>query len=99
MTSPRDAAVVPHGGATEPSHLSRFGHQGTRPRRSRKTPGSASATQACTTASAPSCTVWVPRCPLKSVAVYPGSTACTRTPLRALAYMLVIMFNAALEDG
>ncbi len=49
--------------------------------------------------SAPSSTVWVPRCWLKSVAVKPGSTVLIRMPGNAFAYWTVTMFSADLEDG
>lgn len=61
--------------------------------------GPSGATRASSTMiRAPSSTVWVPRWPLKSVAVQPGSTALTRKPGSALAYWTISMVSAALGE-
>src|SRR4029077_4053112 len=74
-------------------------HQGTGPKRSmyRPVPAVGGSVARVTIASVPSVTVWVPRCPLKSVAVEPGSAALNRTSGSAFAYCMVSMVTAALE--
>src|SRR5690606_9020370 len=73
-------------------------HHGTTPWRSTNRPSRVSARQAARIASVPSSTDWVPEKPLNAVAVYPGSTATTRTSGNALAYINVTMLRAAFDD-
>src|SRR5207253_1639112 len=78
----------------------RGSYQGTGPSRLTKEPVGPSGPIVAirTITSVPSVTVWVPRLAFRSVAVKPGSTELIRRPANALAYCIVSMFSAALDE-